>query len=48
MKRRVDMECSFRELGTVKSQYDVYIEEHLGASNRNPLWIVDLDGIVPL
>lgn len=32
----------------VKGQYEAFIEEHLGVSNRNPLWRVDLDGASPL
>ncbi|EQG75344.1 hypothetical protein QKA_2827 [Clostridioides difficile DA00165] len=34
MKRRVDIKCSSSELRMVKAQYEVYIEEHLGVSNR--------------
>ncbi|MGF7058843.1 competence protein ComGC [Brassicibacter mesophilus] len=35
MKRRVDMEGSLSELVIVQDQYEIYIEEHLGVSNRN-------------
>ncbi len=47
MKRRVNIEGSYRELTMVECQYEIYIEEHLRVSNRN-LMRVDLDGIVPL
>lgn len=47
MKRRVDIEGSYRELTMVEGWHEIYIEEHLRVSNRNPKR-VDLDGIAPL
>ena len=47
MKRRVDIKGSHSELVMVKDQYEIYIEEHLRVSNRNPR-IVGLDGYNPL
>jgi len=47
MKRRVDIEGSYRELTMVECRYEIYIEEHLRVSNRN-LAKVDLDGFAPL
>ena len=35
--RRVDKGSSLSELTMVKGQYEAFIEEHLGVSNRNPL-----------
>ena len=45
--RRVDKGSSLSELTMVKGQYEAFIEEHLGVSNRN-LRRVDLDGNLPL
>lgn len=33
--RRVNIRGSLSEQGLVKALYETYIEEHLGASNRN-------------
>ncbi len=36
MKRRVGIRSSLSELVEVEDQYEAYIEEPLGVSNRNP------------
>lgn len=45
--RRVSKRSSQSELAMVEGQYEAFIEEHLGVSNRNRKK-VDLDGASPL